>query len=305
MGDLDMATGGQLAIFGLADLFHGAMASYHALDPRLRAIVLPLLILLKYLPPIVLLEWLSGGGISQYKSSTFRQDLVFWVVRTSAVYKTMFSTFTLVVLAPWLKVFNLHLLNRLAPAPHYLARALLYLVVADFGAYWVHRLQHTSRFLWAFHTTHHAARKLSFITLNRMHPVEEVFYTVLTYVPLLLLGASPADLVPVIAVLRVVAYLQHSQVRWNPGPLGKILVTPHFHALHHSVDPAHHDRNFGVTLSIWDRLFGTAVEPAVWPKEFGLADVDMPTVMSSLVMPFRMVHDTYFKGKERVEAAGD
>jgi sterol desaturase/sphingolipid hydroxylase (fatty acid hydroxylase superfamily) len=289
----------------VVNLFHGTLAAYHGLNPRVREVLTPILIIFKYLPPILFLEWITGGGLAQYKSRAFCHDLVFWVLRTSKLYRTFFATFVLVVLAPYLKVFDLHLVDRLTPPPHYFARALLYLVVADFAAYWVHRLQHTNRFLWSFHTTHHSQRIMSFITLNRMHPVEEIFYTILTYIPLLLLGASAADLVPVIVVLRVVAYMQHSQVRWSFGPLAKVLVTPRFHAVHHSTDPSHHDRNFGVTFSVWDRLFGTAVDVAEWPKEFGLTDVQMPTVTSAFLVPFRMVYETYFKKSARIEAAGD
>jgi sterol desaturase/sphingolipid hydroxylase (fatty acid hydroxylase superfamily) len=43
--------------------------------------------------------------------------------------------------------------------------------------------------------------------------------------------------------------------------------------LHHSVARHHWDKNFGLTLSIWDRMFGTLVVPA--PDEdfaFGLPE---------------------------------
>jgi sterol desaturase/sphingolipid hydroxylase (fatty acid hydroxylase superfamily) len=36
-----------------------------------------------------------------------------------------------------------------------------------------------------------------------------------------------------------------------------VLVTPQFHRVHHSIEPRHRDRNFGLTFSIWDHLFGT------------------------------------------------
>lgn len=36
-----------------------------------------------------------------------------------------------------------------------------------------------------------------------------------------------------------------------------MVVTPQFHRVHHSIEPEHQDRNFGVVLSVWDRIFGT------------------------------------------------
>jgi sterol desaturase/sphingolipid hydroxylase (fatty acid hydroxylase superfamily) len=300
-----MVGGWEHAVTGIGSLFHGMIDSYHRLNPKLRGALSPMIVLLKYLLPIFILERLSGGSTTQYKSAEFRQDLVYWIIRTSGAYRALLTTFVLLVLAPNLKIFDLHLLDRFVPHPHNFARLVVYYVIADFTAYWVHRLQHRSRFLWAFHTTHHSQRNMSFITLNRMHPFEEIFHTILTYTPTVLLGATAQDLVPIVWLLSIVAFLQHSQVRWKFGILEKILVTPHFHAIHHSADPAHRDRNFGVSLSIWDYCFGTSVEDTAWPASYGLDDIEMPTIVSTFLLPFRMVYESYFKRRDRVGSAGD
>jgi len=49
----------------------------------------------------------------------------------------------------------------------------------------------------------------------------------------------------------------HANLRTNYGPLKHILVTPQSHRIHHSREPEHVDKNFGLFLTIWDRLFGT------------------------------------------------
>jgi sterol desaturase/sphingolipid hydroxylase (fatty acid hydroxylase superfamily) len=52
--------------------------------------------------------------------------------------------------------------------------------------------------------------------------------------------------------------LHHSHVPVSyPKVLRYILISPHIHHIHHSVDPKHANKNLGVVFSIWDRLFGT------------------------------------------------
>ena len=40
-----------------------------------------------------------------------------------------------------------------------------------------------------------------------------------------------------------------------------MILCPHYHQLHHSTNPKHYDKNFGLMLSIWDRMFGTLFVP--------------------------------------------
>ena len=89
--------------------------------------------------------------------------------------------------------------------------------------------------------------------------------------------------------------MQHSEVRTRFGPLYKIVVSPTFHSFHQSLRPEHHDRNFGRILSLWDFVFGTAVDEKERAHEYGLAEVEMPTLMSTLLVPFKTIYHTYFK----------
>ena len=70
----------------------------------------------------------------------------------------------------------------------------------------------------------------------------------------------------ILLVAFVFAYqqLQHSQF-WIPfrGALGRVLMSPAHHQIHHSMDPAHFNSNLGSCLAIWDWLFGTLVVPAM------------------------------------------
>jgi sterol desaturase/sphingolipid hydroxylase (fatty acid hydroxylase superfamily) len=57
--------------------------------------------------------------------------------------------------------------------------------------------------------------------------------------------------------------------RW----LNKIFLCPHYHQLHHSIDPKHYNRNYGLLFSVWDAMFGTLTVPEPGQHfEFGLAN---------------------------------
>jgi sterol desaturase/sphingolipid hydroxylase (fatty acid hydroxylase superfamily) len=67
-------------------------------------------------------------------------------------------------------------------------------------------------------------------------------------------------------------FVRHTHLKLSYGRwLNYIFLCPHYHQLHHSSARQHWDRNFGLALTIWDRLFGTLVVPV--PDEdftFGL-----------------------------------
>jgi sterol desaturase/sphingolipid hydroxylase (fatty acid hydroxylase superfamily) len=56
---------------------------------------------------------------------------------------------------------------------------------------------------------------------------------------------------------------------WNT-----VLNNPHFHSWHHVREDALAHGNYGQTLVVWDRLFGTAVDRDAPPASFGLSGDD-------------------------------
>jgi sterol desaturase/sphingolipid hydroxylase (fatty acid hydroxylase superfamily) len=91
------------------------------------------------------------------------------------------------------------------------------------------------------------------------------------------------------AFLVTYGHLRHSHM-WIAftGLAGHILQTAH-HQLHHSVNPADYDRNFGFALAVWDWAFGTLVIPARArePLVFGVgADAPpFPSALAAFVVP--------------------
>jgi sterol desaturase/sphingolipid hydroxylase (fatty acid hydroxylase superfamily) len=174
------------------------------------------------------------------------------------------------------------------PAPLTL---LLALVIGDFVGYWAHRAQHRYAWLWAFHTTHHSQTELNVFTGARFHPVDALWLSLCAYVPLRVIGGD-ATMWPWLALsLWAFNMLIHSRIPWSYGPLHRVLVSPDFHAFHHSTLPEHHDRNFSSGIfSVWDGLFGTAVpERSPVPARFGLVDLPPGSLLDTLLQPFRLL----------------
>lgn len=156
----------------------------------------------------------------------------------------------------------------------YAANVIVWLSVLDFLSYWRHRAEH--KWFWPIHAVHHSPHKLH--AANSFgHPLQAVPSYLFVTLPMVVVQIDHAGTMAAISL--VFGFLQlyiHSPVDVNFGLVGKVLVSPRFHRIHHSLEPQHFDKNFGIAFSLWDRLFGTAYEPGEqWPA-VGVADVAPP-----------------------------
>ena len=134
-------------------------------------------------------------------------------------------------------------------------------VVAMDGANWLaHYADHRLGPLWRFHALHHSQEELSVLTSFRAHPLMHTTGFLLATIPVVaLLPARP--IAPVLITIYVcIGTLQHANLRWTFGPVGRVIVSPAYHRLHHSPDTQR--ANLGVVLTIWDVLAGRARFPA-------------------------------------------
>jgi sterol desaturase/sphingolipid hydroxylase (fatty acid hydroxylase superfamily) len=138
-----------------------------------------------------------------------------------------------------------------------LVKVAISFVLFDFLQWFHHWVRHRVKALWQFHVIHHSQRELNLFTDLRVHFAEYLAAQVLTFVPMFMLGLSPFAIVGVGFVVSWYTRLIHANVRFNFGPLRHVLVSPQYHRIHHSIEPQHQDRNFGVILTVWDRAFGT------------------------------------------------
>ena len=146
----------------------------------------------------------------------------------------------------------------------FLAQFLAFLVFADFLQWCVHNLLHRLPALWMFHKVHHSIEIMDWMGNWRFHWMEIVVYKSLQWLPLAWLGASPAAVVAVAIVTTAWGDFNHANLDVGLGPFGYLFNSPRMHLWHHDQSSeGGAAKNFGIVLSVWDFLFGTAY----WPRE--------------------------------------
>lgn len=140
---------------------------------------------------------------------------------------------------------------------------LVLFVARDFIQYWIHRGLHAAPPLWRVHQVHHSVQVMGFAAHMRFHPLETVFYRSLEYLPLSLIGFGVQDFFVVHMTALTIGHLNHANFRLPLGPLRYVLNSPQMHLWHHARQLAPAAANFGISLSVWDWLFGTVY----WPQD--------------------------------------
>ena len=144
------------------------------------------------------------------------------------------------------------------------AQFALMFVLADFMQWNIHRLLHYSPWLWEFHKVHHSVEQLGFAACLRFHWMETVIYKSLQYIPLAMIGFGLDDFFILHIVTIVLGHINHANVKITYGPLKYLINNPVMHLWHHAKElPAGNSKgvNYGISLSLWDYLFGTAYIP--------------------------------------------
>lgn len=157
-------------------------------------------------------------------------------------------------------------LERMLPWLHdsALASFLVYFILYDFAAYWLHRAQHRFGWWWALHSLHHSQRQVTVWSDDRNHVVDDLLMTLALVVFAQFVGVQPDDYILILMIGRLVESWSHANVDVSFGRVGeRLLVGPRFHRLHHAMaapDERHiHDHNFAPVFPIWDIMFGTAI----------------------------------------------
>jgi len=163
------------------------------------------------------------------------------------------------------------------------------MLAADFFQYWAHRAFHQIPWLWRFHSVHHSAQSMDWMSGARMHFAEILLMRSITAIPVLALGFTPMAVEIYVLVAYVYTTLIHANIGWRLPLIDQLLVTPQFHHWHHGADKEAIDVNFAIHFPFYDRLFGTYHLPKdQWPSGYGIEGHPVPKgYWSQLVYPFR------------------
>jgi sterol desaturase/sphingolipid hydroxylase (fatty acid hydroxylase superfamily) len=170
------------------------------------------------------------------------------------------------------------------------------LLLLDLTIYLQHRLLHAVPWLWRIHRVHHADPEIDVSTALRFHPLESVLSMLLKTAVVICFGMPAIGVLLFEMILNSAAMFNHTNASlpYHLEPWARwIVVTPDMHRIHHSTNPADANRNFGFSVSWWDRLLGSYRRPlgTAFPKSIGLPDgkatPEHVRLIWLLLMPFR------------------
>ena len=152
----------------------------------------------------------------------------------------------------------------------------VYYLAFDCAYYWMHRAEHAIPWWWALHSLHHSQRQLNCWSNDRDCVVSGMMEALILASVGVVLGVEPSEFALLMFAGELVQSLSHTNVRIGFGRLvGKLLVSPDFHRLHHMrtdpLRPGLHHCNFAQAFPLWDILFGTALYGEA-PRPTGVGD---------------------------------
>lgn len=172
-----------------------------------------------------------GFTAIEWATNNFAENPLKWVKSTLGIH------------TPW----TLHL--------PFLAQAALVVFLIEFGQYWMHRLMHNVTPFWLTHAPHHHITQLNAMKGYVGNPIE-LFLISLSVVTLFDFDTAP--LFCAFSVLGVVSGFAHANVRSDPPKIYAFFFTTiRNHSLHHSVPWDDTRCNYGNSLILIDRIFGT------------------------------------------------
>jgi sterol desaturase/sphingolipid hydroxylase (fatty acid hydroxylase superfamily) len=186
-----------------------------------------------------------------------RQDVLYTVLNVTLVVPLM-TALTLSFVEVTRRVVPWIVLPHMGLVPRAAVIAVVF-VLMDWCNWLVHLANHRVRMLWRFHELHHSQEDLNALTVFRTHPFLHVSYLV-ALVPGVVLLANGAVTTSVLIAYAAFVAFAHSNTNLSFGPLGRVLVSPNYHRIHHRRDGAQ-DVNLAFAFTIWDQLARRAVFP--------------------------------------------
>lgn len=172
-----------------------------------------------------------------------------------------------------------------------LAQLLMAIVIADFGFMMIHYLSHKYPLLWRLHAVHHGVDRLYGFNGLVRHPLHQTLDMVMATAPLVILGMPVEVAVLLGFAVSIQLIVQHSNVAAILGPFRNVLSIGQIHHLHHVNWGKEGDCNFGLFLTLWDKMLGTFHPES--PRPITAADMGIDEVpnfpksyVEQLLFPF-------------------
>ena len=184
---------------------------------------------------------------------------------------------TLFIVIPALMIINEYqfgLLNILNYG--FIVKGLISLLLLDLAFYWWHRINHTVNFFWRFHSVHHLDTHLDVTTSLRFHIGELIMSSIFKVILIFTIGIPISIFIFYEILLSASNQFHHSNIalpdKFN-NVLEKVIVTPRYHANHHTVVRESREANYCSILVIWDKIFFSYRDASNEDREYlGLED---------------------------------
>lgn len=145
------------------------------------------------------------------------------------------------------------------------SQLLVFFIVLDFVQWVTHVALHRFEWMWRFHQVHHSVEEMGFAAHLRYHWMENILYKPLKTLGVMLIGGFEPEQAYIVHFIAIsIGHLNHSNLHITWGPLKYIFNNPVMHLWHHVYDLPKgfkHGINYGISLSLWDYIFGTASIP--------------------------------------------
>jgi len=202
---------------------------------------------------LILIEYFYGRYIGK---NTYRLNDTFTSIGIGMIsrYPTMLNLgFQSAVFIYISSSLNLNLLSTKNPITWVLA-----FLMYDLSYYWMHRMHHEIKILWATHSVHHHGEEFNLSTALRQTSTGWLWKWVF-FLPMIFIGIPGEVFITVAGINLVYQFWVHTKHIGHLGFLEKIFITPMNHGIHHAKNKEYIDANYGGVFIIWDRMFGTYI----------------------------------------------
>jgi len=229
-----------------------------------------------------LLAWEKKKPYLEFPAQVYKES---FVTNTSAfvinnVILTMLRASSLFFVAQQFSSYGL--LGRLDNG---LFKGILAFAFFDLAIYIWHRASHKYEWLWRFHKIHHCDKSFNVSTGFRFHVFDLLLEIVYKCVFVIVIGVDAYLVLSIEIIELFFIFFHHANIQVpNEEKISQVIITPFLHRAHHSTLRSEHDSNYGIVLSIWDKMFNTRKE--VVPENLGLDLVEAGNFMQLFSLAF-------------------